>query len=495
MDDDGCNLKELFNSKIGYTYDDIIILPNFINFSSNDVDLTSQLTKNISLKTPFVSSPMDTVTESELAIHMALQGGIGIIHCNCSIEKQVSEVRKVKRFNNGFIDDPIILSPNNTLADIHNTYNKYNYSSFPITENGKLGSKIVGIINRKDIDFVKDLDIQISTMMERVFVTGSEKTELTSANNLFKKHNQSLLPIVNENNELLSIVCRKDLRNIVEYPLASKNTNTKQLLVGAAITTHADFKERASKLIQSGVDVLVIDSAQGCSIYQLNVIKWLKTNYPQIDIIGGNVVSQKQARILLEAGVDSLRVGMGIGSICTTQKVCGVGRAQGTAVYKVSQLASEYGVPIIADGGISSMGHIVKAFALGASCVMMGSMFAGTDEAPGEYIYKNNMRLKKYRGMGSLEAFSESNSSIARYLNTTQSNIRVAQGVSGYVSSKGSIKKYVPYLVKGVKIGLQDIGIQYLKDIREKSNNGELRFELRSIAAMREGNIHDLIDE
>ena len=489
---DGYSLKEVFDSKIGYTYDDLIILPGYIDFSSDEIDLTSHLTKRIQLKVPFVSSPMDTVTESSLAIQLSLQGGIGIIHCNCSIEKQIEEVRKVKRYNNGFIDNPIVLGENQILADIHKAYNEYNYSSFPITKDGKLGSKIVGIINRKDIDFVTNMEIKISQVMNTDFVVSSNKIELSEVNEIFKTCNQSLLPIVSEGNILCSVVCRRDLRNIIEYPLASKNKKTKQLLVGAAISTHSDFKDRSTKLIEAGVDVIVVDSAQGSSSYQLNVIKWLKENYPDIDVIGGNIVSQRQAKILIEAGVDGIRVGMGIGSICTTQKVCGVGRAQATAVYKISCIASKYGVPIIADGGISSMGHIVKSLCLGANCVMMGSLFAGADEAPGDYIYKNGIRIKKYRGMGSLEAFTQSQSSSARYL-SKDSDVRIAQGVSGYVASKGSIKRYVPYLVKGVKLGLQDIGVKNIKSIKKLVDEEKILFELRSFAAMKEGNVHDLL--
>ncbi|MAF14088.1 MAG: IMP dehydrogenase [Parcubacteria group bacterium] len=492
-------LSDIFNGCIGYTYDDIILLPGYIGFSSKDVDLTSPLTKNIRLKVPLVSSPMDTVTESKMAIQMALQGGIGIVHCNCSIDQQVDEIKKVKRFNNGFIYNPIVLSPSDTIADIHKAYNQYHYSSFPITEDGKVGSKLIGIIDQSSIDFINDTTLPLSNIMVISFATANHTVKLHIANDILKRNpQQSLLPIVNDNHELHAILCRKDLRNIRTYPLASKNWKTKQLLVGAAISTHQDARERATRLVKGGVDVIVVDSAQGCSFYQLEVIQWLKHKFPDIDVIGGNVVTQKQAQYLIDAGVDGLRVGMGIGSICTTQSVCGVGRAQGTAVYRVAQLASAYGIPVIADGGITSIGHIVKALAIGASTVMMGSMFAGTDEAPGNYILKNGARLKKYRGMGSLEAFKASESAMARYLPSLSkspphsSDVQIAQGVSGYVASKGSLQDYMPYLRKGLQIGLQDIGVQCCQDLKHLTDTGEVCFELRSMAAMREGDVHHL---
>jgi len=491
---DGCSARELFD-KIAYTYDDLIILPGYIDFSHDDISLQSKLTRNITLHTPLISSPMDTVTESEMAIAMALQGGIGIIHCNNTIEEQVEEVRKVKRFNNGFILDPILFSPDNSVRDIieHKKKCNYSFSSFPITTSGQLGSKLVGIISRRDTDFIDEteLDNPISHFMTTDFITATDTCSLKDANNILKTNKVNLLPIVNEIGELVSLICRKDLRNKTDYPLASKNKDTKQLLVGAAISTR-NYEARTTALVKAGVDLIVIDSAQGNSIYQINTLKWIKKEYPTLDIICGNVVTCKQAANLIKNGADALRVGMGVGSICTTQNVCGVGRAQATAVYNVARIATKFNIPIIADGGISNTSHCIKALSLGASTVMMGSLLAGTDESPGEYFYKEGVRVKRYRGMGSLGAMRANESSLTRYLNDKNS-LRVAQGVSGIVSSKGSILKYIPYLVKGIKMGFQDIGYKTVGELHTANTSGDIRYEIRTFASYREAQVHSLV--
>tara|TARA_Y100001970_G_scaffold284652_1_gene402459 strand:+ start:7456 stop:8955 length:1500 start_codon:yes stop_codon:yes gene_type:complete len=489
---DGCNADQLFSNNVGYTYDDFIILPGYIDFTIDDINFETQLTRNIKINTPFVSSPMDTVTESDMAISMALQGGIGIIHCNNSIDEQVKEVVKVKRFNNGFILNPVIFSPHNTIKDILVNKKKFNYkfSSFPITEDGKLGSKLVGIISRRDTDFIENLDTNIENIMTKEFITAKDGCSLKDANNILKSNKVNLLPIVDDNMNLVSLICRKDLRNIVDYPLASKNVNTKQLLVGAAITTR-NYEERVKKLVNVGIDVVVIDSAQGNSIYQIETLKWVKKNYPNLDVICGNVVTKKQAHNLIMNGADALRVGMGVGSICTTQSVCGVGRAQATAVYNISKYAHSYNIPIIADGGISNTSHIIKALCLGADTVMMGSLLAGTDESPSDFFYKNGIRVKKYRGMGSLAAMKRGESCLTRYLDNNK--LRVAQGVSGIVTSKGSISKYIPYLVKGVKLGLQDIGSKNIKELHNNNLISKTRYEVRTFSSYKESQIHSLV--
>ena len=490
---DGCSANQLFSKNIGYTYDDFIIFPGYIDFTLDDIDLQTNLTKNIKLNIPLISSPMDTVTESKMAIAMALQGGIGIIHCNNTIEEQVKEVYKVKRFNNGFILDPIIFSPNNTIKDIiiHRDQFKYEFSSFPITEDGMLGSKLVGIISRRDTDFIEDLDTTIDSIMTKEFITAKDGCSLKNANNILKQNKVNLLPIVDERMNLVSLICRKDLRNIVDYPLASKNVTTKQLLVGASVTTR-NYEHRVESLVNAGVDVVVIDSAQGNSIYQIDTLRWIKNNYPDLDVICGNVVTKQQASNLIVNGADALRVGMGVGSICTTQNVCGVGRAQATAVYTIADYAHQHNTPIIADGGISTTSHIIKALALGADTVMMGSLLAGTDESPSDYFYKDGMRVKKYRGMGSLAAMKQSESCLDRYLDR-QKTLRVAQGVSGIVTGKGSITKYVPYLVKGIKLGLQDIGSKSIKNLHESNGAGKIRYEIRTFSSYREAQIHSLV--
>ena len=322
--------------------------------------------------------------------------------------------------------------------------------------------------------------------METKLVIAKEECSLLEANDILKTNKVNLLPIVDKKGNLVSLISRKDLRNNNEYPLASKNKETKQLLVGAAVSTHPRDRPRIDALIDVGVDVIVIDSSQGNSVYQLDTIKYIKDK-KNIDIIGGNVVTKHQAKNLIEAGVDGLRVGMGIGSICTTQEVCGVGRPQATAVYNVAEYAQQHNVPIIADGGISNIGHIIKALAIGASTVMMGSMLAGTDEAPGKYFYQEDVKLKKYRGMGSIDAMNKNSGK--RYM---VDKIKVAQGVTGAVTSKGSLQEYLPYIIRGVKHGFQDIGISDISNLHEQMYEKKIEFNLRSLPAQREGNIHSL---
>lgn len=546
----GHSLSKIFDSdecKTGYTYNDLIIMPGIIEFSSKDVILDTKISKNFTIKTPFVSSPMDTVTESDMAIAMALQGGIGFIHCNCTIEKQVEEVKKVKQFTNYSITDPKTVKENYTLLDFREEYDKYKFSNFPVVDDN---NNLVGIINIKDTDFIDSPHTKtvgdVMTKRDNLILASNELS-LKEAHTILAKTGKSFLPIIkyikkqesdivrrkssddkvfydepDESDYLIngkdipaetpirlqSVICRKDIRNMKEYPLCSKDKKGK-LLVGAAISTHDDYKERATQLIQAGVNIILVDSAQGSSSYQTEVINWLKLlklsptkhltrpYHNNFDIIAGNIVTVDQAEYLLEKCqncIDGFRVGMGSGSICTTQGVCGVGRAQATAVYHLAKYSNSKGIPIIADGGISSSSHIIKALLLGASTVMMGSFLAGTDETPGDFIYRNGgIRTKKYRGMGSAEALKASKKNTAvggRYLysSTYNSDKPVAQGVSGYVSSKGSINDYVPYIRKCVQLGFQDAGIRYLTPISPNVN-----FELRSQSAVNEGNVHDIM--
>ncbi|KAF1955092.1 inosine-5'-monophosphate dehydrogenase-like protein [Byssothecium circinans] len=503
---DGIDVRTLIDSAKngGLTYNDFLMLPGYIGFPASDVTLDSPVTKRITLKTPFVSSPMDTVTEHNMAIHIALLGGLGIIHHNCSVDEQADMVRKVKRFENGFILEPIVISPKTTIAEAKALKDKWGFGGFPVTENGTLRSKLVGIITPRDVQFHGSDSDPVTVVMSTDLVTAPQDVDLKQANDILSKSKKGKLPIVDKDFNLTALLSRSDLMKNLHYPLASKLPQSKQLIAAAAIGTRPEDKNRLQKLVDAGLDIVVLDSSQGNSLYQIEMIKYVKEKYPGLDVIGGNVVTRDQAAALIAAGVDGLRIGMGSGSACITQEVMAVGRPQATSVFNVTSFARRFGVPCIADGGIQNVGHIVKGLALGASTVMMGGLLAGTTESPGQYFVSHDGQLvKAYRGMGSIDAMEDkkagagsknakaSNAGTARYFSEGD-RVLVAQGVSGSVRDRGSVTKFVPYLMAGVQHSLQDIGVRSLKALQEGVIDGSVRFELRTASAQAEGNVHGL---
>merc|ERR550514_2061007 len=380
-----------------------------------------------------------------------------------------------------------------TLAELNELRSQCGFTGFCVTEDGRMGSKFLGMVTKRDTDFVRE--DPLTTRVEQIMTPTAECTmardpniDLPQANEILMRSKKGKLPIISPEGNLVALIARRDLLQNQEFSLATKAPD-QSLMVAAAVGTTPKDKDRVAALVEAGVDTIVVDSSQGDSQFQKDLLLWIKSEYPNVQVVGGNVVTRLQAFHLLECGVDGLRVGMGIGSICTTQEVCACGRAQASAVYHVAKLARQYGVPVIADGGISSPGHITKALCMGAGTAMCGSMFAGTEESPGEYFYKDGLRLKRYRGMGSLDAMTKG--SDQRYFGT-QATVKVAQGVSGSVQDKGGLRAYMPYLSQGVKHGLQDLGFKSVKELQAALQNGNLRFEIRSPAAQREGGVHGL---
>ena len=448
------------------------------------------MTDKITLKTPILSAPMDTVTEHKLAIQLALQGGLGVIHNNNSIETQVAEVLKVKRYNNGFIDNPISFSPDATIETIVKAQKEYGFNSFPILDQNR---RLVGSVSKMEVEF-RDRRAKAADVMKpyadlpKIQTKTREDCSLFEAQKIIKEKKCSRLFVVDDDRRLVSLITRKDIIGTLKYPLATKCRETNQLLVGAAVSTHLADRERIRALHAAGVDLFAIDSAQGNSTFQIDAIKYIKSNFPETPIMAGNVVTRRQGDTLVAAGAKILRVGMGVGSICTTQKVCGVGRGQASAIVDTQKC----GVPVVADGGLKNSGDIVKALALGAAAVMLGSMLAGTDESPSDYLYAEGVRLKKYRGMGSLGALKSRTPEGNRYNATSRTSSIIAQGVEGAVVCKGPTTTYIPHLVSSVKHGFQDLGVKTLEALYDKVQSGNQFFELRSPASFKEGDVHSL---
>lgn len=487
---DGLDAESLFRAGVGLTYDDLIILPGYIDFAAADVRLDTHLTRNIRIKRPVVSSPMDTVTETAMAITLALLGGIGILHYNNTVAEQVAMVRKVKRYENGFITDPVTLSPQHLIRHVDEIKHAHGFSGIPITEDGTLATRLVGIVTNRDIDFERDRERPLSEVMSSQLVSAPKGVTLSEANHLLRTSKRGKLPVVDEDGLLVAMLARRDLLKNLNFPDSSKDAS-KQLLCGAAVSTRDEDRERVDALVEAGANVLVVDAAQGHSIYQQRMLAYIKSRCPQVDVIAGNVVTQQQAETMIHSGADALRVGMGPGSICITQNMMAVGRPQATAVYRTAALARAYGVPVIADGGVNGIGPMSKALALGANTVMVGNLLAGTQEAPGEYFYENGVRVKRYRGMASLEAMAKGGAK--RYLADKADPVKVPQGVSGTVVDKGSLTDYLPYLMKGLQQSLQDMGYCDLTSLHQALWDGRLRLERRTPNATAEGSVHSLV--
>ncbi len=464
----------------GITFDDVLLVPSYSEVTPNMVDVSTHLTKTIKLNIPMMSAGMDTVTEHRMAIAMARQGGIGIIHKNMSVEQQAEEVDKVKRSENGVITDPFYLTPDHTLADANELMSKFRISGVPITK----GRKLVGIITNRDLKFEEDFTRKISECMtSEGLVTAQEGITLEEAKKILAKARKEKLPIVDKDFNLKGLITIKDIEKQIKYPLSAKDAQGR-LLCGAAVGITANMMERVAALVAVKVDAIVIDSAHGHSKNILNAVRRIKEKYPDLQVIAGNVATGEGTRALIEAGVDAVKVGIGPGSICTTRVVAGIGIPQITAVMESYAAAKEYGIPIIADGGIKYSGDITKAIAAGADVCMMGSMFAGCDESPGTFELYQGRKYKVYRGMGSIAAME--NGSKDRYFQTDAKKL-VPEGVEGRVAYKGTVEDTVFQLIGGLRSGMGYCGapnIPYLKE------NG--RFVKISAASLKESHPHDV---
>lgn len=464
----------------GITFDDVLLVPAYSEVIPNQVDLSTMLTKTVKLNIPMMSAGMDTVTEHRMAIAMARQGGIGIIHKNMSIEEQAEEVDKVKRSENGVITDPFYLSPQHTLADANELMGKFRISGVPITENGKL----VGIITNRDLKFEEDFSKPIKDCMtSEGLITAKVGITLEEAKTILAKARKEKLPIVDEDNNLRGLITIKDIEKQIKYPLSAKDSQGR-LLCGAAVGITANVLERVAALVKAHVDVIVLDSAHGHSANVIRCVKMIKENYPDLPVIAGNVATGEATKALIEAGVDAVKVGIGPGSICTTRVVAGIGVPQITAIMDCYAVAKEYGVPIIADGGIKYSGDMTKAIAAGANVCMMGSMFAGCDESPGTFELYQGRKYKVYRGMGSIAAME--NGSKDRYFQTDAKKL-VPEGVEGRVAYKGSVEDTVFQLMGGLRSGMGYCGAP---DVETLKSTG--RFVKISAASLKESHPHDI---
>ena len=471
--------------KEGLTFDDVLLLPAHSAVLPKEVDLSVELAPNLKLNIPLISAGMDTVTESKMAIAVARQGGLGVIHKNMSIERQRDEVEKVKRSENGVIKDPFFLTKEEQVFAAEHLMSKYRISGVPIVNNPE-EKKLIGIITNRDMRFVENFSMTIDEVMTKDnLVTAPVGTKLEDAGRILQQHRIEKLPLVDENNVLKGLITIKDIEKVIQYPNAAKDSHGR-LLVAAAIGVTSDTFERAQALIDQQVDALVVDTAHGHSAGVIRKIKEIRDTYPDVTIIAGNVATAEGTRALFDVGVDVVKVGIGPGSICTTRVVAGVGVPQLTAIYESATAAREYGKAIIADGGIKYSGDIVKAIAAGGNAVMLGSMLAGTDESPGNFEIYQGRRFKTYRGMGSLAAM-EKGSSDRYFQSKNEANKLVPEGIEGRVAYKGSAQDIVFQMLGGIRAGMGYTGSANLKALRE-----EAQFIRMSGAGLIESHPHDV---
>ena len=462
------------------TFDDVLLAPSYSEVIPNQVDLTTHLTKTIKLNIPMMSASMDTVTEHRMAIAMARQGGIGIIHKNMSIEKQAEEVDKVKRSENGVITDPFYLSPEHTLADANELMAKFRISGVPITE----GRKLVGIITNRDLKFETDFSKKIKdSMTSEGLVTAKEGITLEEAKAILAKARKEKLPIVDDDFNLKGLITIKDIEKQIKYPNSAKDAKGR-LLCGAGVGITSNVLERVDALVKAQVDVIVLDSSHGHSANVIRCLKMIKEAYPELPLIAGNIATGEAAKDLIEAGADAVKVGIGPGSICTTRVVSGIGVPQISAIMDCYEVAKEYGVPVIADGGIKYSGDITKAIAAGANVCMMGSMFAGCDEAPGEFELFQGRKYKVYRGMGSISAME--NGSKDRYFQEGAKKL-VPEGVEGRVAYKGSVEDTIFQMLGGLRSGMGLCGTPTIEELKQRG-----RFIKITAASLKESHPHDI---
>ena len=463
-----------------FTFDDVLLVPSYSTVIPSEVDLTTHLTKKIVLNIPMMSACMDTVTESRMAIAMARQGGIGMIHKNMSIEEQAEEVDKVKRSENGVITDPFSLSPQNTLADAEELMQKYRISGVPVTE----GRKLVGIITNRDMKFQEDFTKKISeAMTSENLVTAKEGVTLEEAKKILGASRKEKLPIVDENYNLVGLITIKDIEKTIKYPLSAKDAQGR-LLCGAGVGISANVLDRVQELVSAHVDVIVLDSSHGHSENVLRCMRMIKEKFPDLDVIGGNIATGEGAKALIEAGADAVKVGIGPGSICTTRVVTGCGVPQISAIMEAYEVASKYGIPVIADGGIKYSGDMTKALAAGGNVCMMGSIFAGCDESPGEYELYQGRKYKVYRGMGSIGAMEKGSKD--RYFQENAKKL-VPEGVEGRVAYKGTVQDTIFQLLGGIRSGM---GLCGAHNIRESQDTG--KFVKITSASLKESHPHDI---